>query len=312
MFNRNSLKSIACIVLIAYITVFSASSVFAQTTTPEEEKALRQIYNEKIQRLEAEMNSARGTRNTLLTVSVTSFFVGAGIMASTGIIDGAITDYIPEDTPQQKDDKDKALEVVDSVNGVGIGALGVGGAGLIGYLIYSGIISGKQKKVDTLRVELGSRFAAEGLTPEYLQRNESVAVVVEEIENAKKKAGSYKTLQGLFSRLSIGSLVSGGFLFTLSTFGEKAVEDIEIDETDLDEVEGRDRALDEIENIETTGIILLGTGVASGVASFFFGRMAKGKEKKIDELENSLLRVAERIDFQPKINGFMVMYTHEF
>jgi hypothetical protein len=40
--------------------------------------------------------------------------------------------------------------------------------------------------------------------------------------------------------------------------------------------------------------------------------MAKSKENKIDELENSLLRVAERIDIQPKLNGFMVMYTHEF
>ena len=311
MFRRDVLKSIACVVLISYISVFSTSSIFAQTT-PEEEKALRQIYNEKIQRLEAEMNSARGTRNTLLTVSVTSFFVGAGIMASTNIIDGAITDYIPEDTPQQKDDKDKALEVVDSVNNVGMGALGIGGVGLAGYLIYTGIINSKQRKIDTLREELGSRFAAEGLTPEYLQRNESVAVVVEEIADAKKSAGGYKTLQGIFSRVAIGSLVSGGFLFTLSTFGEKAVEDIDIDENDEQEVADRNRALDEVENIETTGIILLGTGVASGVASFFFGRMAKRKENQIDELENSLLRVAERIDIQPKLNGFMVMYTHEF
>jgi len=290
----------------------STNSAAASSTTPEEEKVLRQIYSEKIQRFEAEMNRARGTRNTLLTVSVTSFFIGAGIIASTGIIKDAIKDYLPEDTERRQEDKDRALDVVDSVSSVGVGACAVGGAGLVGYLLYTATISSKQRKIDTLRTELDTRFAVTGLTPEYLQRNESVAVVLEEIADAKKSAGTSRSLQGFFSRLAIGSLISGGFLFALSTFGDKAVKEVEIDPEDDQEVADRDRALDEIKSIETTGLILLGTGAASGIGSFLFRLRARGKEKKIDELENSLLRVAERIDIQPKSNGFMVMYIHEF
>ncbi len=334
MFNKNVLKSIACVVIISYISMFSASSLsaaewqlsinpqlFAQAstnpatssrTTPEEEKALRQIYSEKIQRFEAEMNSARGTRNTLLTVAVTSFFMGAGIIASSSIVNSAIEDNIPEETERQQQDKDKALDVVDAVKIVGGGVLGVGAASLLGYFIYTGIIGGKQNKIDKLRTELDNRFQTKGLTPEYLQKNESVAAVIEEIEDAKKSAGSSRTLQGLFSRVAIGSLLSGGFLFILSTLGEKIVEEIEINENDPQEVTGRNEALDQVDNIETTGLILLGAGAASGIAAFLFGQRAKGKENKIDELENSLLRVAGRIDIQPKSNGFMVMYTHEF
>ncbi|MEE8480429.1 MAG: response regulator, partial [Desulfobacterales bacterium] len=67
----------------------STNQATASETTPEEEKALRQIYAEKIQRLEAEMNRARGTRNTLLTVAVTSFFIGAGITVGSTTIKGA-------------------------------------------------------------------------------------------------------------------------------------------------------------------------------------------------------------------------------
>jgi len=332
MFRKNVVKSIACVVIVAYLSVFNASGLFAtqgrlsvnpqlfaqaatdtattEKATPEEEKALRQIYNEKIQRLEAEMNNAKGTRNTLLTVSVSSFFIGAGMLASSQTVSTAIKDNIPEETVRQQQDKKKALDAVDAVKGVGAGALGVGGVALLGYFIYTGVISGKQNKVDTLRTELDTRFETKGLTPEYLQRNESVAAVLEEIAGAKKSAGTSRTLQGFFSRVGIGSLLSGGFLFTLTTLGDNVIKEIEA--TTKEEIANRQKALDEVDKIKTTGIILLGAGAASEIASFIFGRKAASKERAVDELENSLLRVAERIDIQPTFDGFRVMYTYKF
>lgn len=331
--QKRIMKAVACIVVITYLSLLGASSaaaaeaqsslsyqLLAQTSlnpatvgdvSAEEERALRQIYEEKIQRLEAEMNSARGTRNTLLTVSVASFFLGAGIITGSTTISSAIKD-IEIKNEEEQDNKEDALKAMDALNGIGGGILGVGGVGLLGYLIYSGVISGKQQKIDTLRTELDSKFSVRGLTPEYLQRNESVAAVLEEIVDAKKSAGTARSLQGFFSRIAIGSLLSGGFLYVVANAGEDVIKEVNVNEDDPLEVAGRDNAIDQADNIKTTGYILLGAGGACGLASFLFGQRASSKEKKIDELENSLLRVAERIDFYPKPNGFALMYTYNF
>ena len=71
-------------------------------------------------------------------------------------------------------------------------------------------------------------------------------------------------------------------------------------------------AINKTKDIETTGLILLGAGGVCALSSFFFARRAAGKENAIDALENSLLRVAGRLDFQPKYNGFTLLYSYKF
>jgi hypothetical protein len=333
-FSKQVLKRVAYIVVISYISLLNASNLAAaevqhasskslllaqtslnpatsESVSADEERALEQIYNEKIQRLEADMNSARGTRNTLLTVAVTSFFLGAGITAGSTTVRNAIDD-IEIENEQEQENKEDAVEALEAMNGIGAGIIGAGGLCILGYLTYTSLIHSKQKKIDTLRDELDARFAVRGLTPEYLRKNESVAFVLDEIADTKKSAGTSKSFQGFFSRIAIGSLLSGGILFVLGSAGEGVIDEVEINEEDEEERASRDKAYDQADNIKTTGIILLGAGGACGIASFIFGRRASGKEKRIDELENSLLRVAERIDFQPKPNGFALMYSYAF
>lgn len=287
------------------------SQASAGKISAEEERALRQIYDEKIQRLEGEMNNARGTRNTLLTVSVASFFLGGGILAGSNTVSSAI-DKIEVKNEMEADDKEDALTAIDAMNGIGGGILAVGGVSLAGYVVYSGIISAKQQNVDQLRDEVDARFATRGLTPEYLQRNEAMMAVLEEIAGAKKSAGTARSAQGFFSRVAIGSLLSGGLLFTLGAGGENVIDEVNINEDDPEEVASRQDALDEAETIKTTGLILAGTGAACGIVSFIFSRRATGKEHRIDELENSLLRVASRLEWHPKRNGFALVYNYTF
>jgi hypothetical protein len=327
MFQKTIVKVIACIVVVAYISVFNAGSVFAVDWKPsagtlqflaqasnsegtgkvaaEEQKALRQIYAEKIQRLESDMNKAKGTRNTLLTVAVSSLFIGAGLVTGST----TVTDAVKEISAIDEQDKEDALNAIDTVKAIGGGILGVGGLSLLGYLFYTVGIGSKQNRIDKLRTELDTRFEAKGLTPEYLQRNESVAAVLQEIEAAKKSAGSARTFQSFLSRIGIGSVLSGGFLYALALGGRDVVKKVNVTQA---EIASRDDALDKTDRLKTTGIILLGVGAASSISSFLFGRRASGKDHKIDELENGLLRVAERIDIRPHRDGFMVMYTHEF
>jgi hypothetical protein len=70
---------------------------------------------------------------------------------------------------------------------------------MIGYWLYSHNINNKQAQIDALRTELGSGLEpARGITPEYLQQNESVAAVLEEIELLKKEAGKPERLANGF------------------------------------------------------------------------------------------------------------------
>lgn len=341
IFDRKAVRQIAGIVVAAYLSFLGAGSAAAsEVPTPEspssvshswtlmaqtavnpaaggarvsadEERALRQIYDEKIQRLEARINGARGTRNTLLTVAVTSGFLGGGIIVGSATVQDAV-DQIKIKNPQEQENKENALKAIDALGDIGGGIIGVGGLALAAYVVYSGFISRDQMQVDALREELDSRFSVRGLTPEYLQNNESVAAVLDEIADAKRSAGAARSFQGLFSRVAMGSLLSGGFLYTVASAGQGVIDEIDINENDQDEVDSREEARDEAKNIETTGLILAGAGGACAVVSYFFGRRAKKKEGSIDDLENSLLRVAERIDFQPKLNGFAMMYSASF
>lgn len=331
MLNKRVIKYIACIVIVSYISVLSAECVlagqtqlnlkpqlFAQTSplspgtakTAEEERALREIYLDKIRRIEAEMNDARGARSTMVTTGVASLLIGAGVIAGSRTVRDAVEE-IPVD-PEEKDELNPTLDALDATGGIGTGIAAVSAVSVVGYLIYTGVISSKQKKIDTLRAEMDTKFETRGLTPEYLRRNESVAAVLDEIADTKKSAGTSRTLQALFSRLGMGTLLAGGFLVGLSILADEIVDEIEVDETDPAEVAGKEDALDEAENLQTTGVILLGIGAASEALSFFFRLRARGKARQVEDLEDSLLRVAERIRIQPKIDGVAILYSHEF
>ncbi len=329
MYNKSILKCTACIVLVTYISVFNTSVVFAgqaqltvksqlfaqalapnSVETAEEGKALREIYLEKIRRIEAKMNNARGSRNTMVTTGVVSILIGTGLLTGSETVRNAV-DEIPVND-ENEDDINSALDALDAVKSVGSGIAAVSAVSLVGYLLYTGIISSKQKKIDTLRSEMDIKFEMRGLTPEYLRRNESVAAVLEEISDTKKSVGRSRGLQGLFSRIGIGTLLSGGFLVGLSSVANEVVDEIDVNENDPAEVDGRENALDEADNLQTTGIVLLGVGAGAELFSLFFRMRAGKKEGQIDDLENSLLRVAERIDIQPRIDGVAILYTHEF
>jgi hypothetical protein len=331
MFRKHAVKLVAYIVVVAYLSVFNAGTLLArdwkaspetlqflaqaskqaetENMTPEQAQAMGQIYTEKIQRLESETNKAKGTRNTLLTVAVSSFAIGTGIMVGSTTIKNAVND-IPAKTDQDRKDREDSLKALDAIKGVGVGIIGAGGLSLVGYLIYTASIGSKQKRVDNLRAKLDTQYEAKGLTPEYLQKNESVAAVLQEIDTAKKSAESARTMQSFFSRFAIGSLLCGGFLYTLSAAGRDVVKKINV--TTDEQIDSQKSALDQTDKLKTTGFILLGVGAASGITSFLFGQRAKGKENKVDSLENSLLQIAQRIEIRPQRNGFMVMYTHEF
>ena len=85
-----------------------------------------------------------------------------------------------------------------------------------------------------------------------------------------------------------------------------------MDQTDPEQVSAKSDALDKADNIETVGFVVLGAGLASGVASYIFERRARSKENSVNDLENSLLRVAERIQIQPRTDGFLITYTYNF
>ena len=318
------------------------SQMFAQATnqkpaeepaTSEEVRALQQIYQEKIRTLEAEINRARGTRKNLLTMTIATFAAGGAINFAVNMVNDEVGN-IPIRNPEEQsnvsddidtridecelyactfDEKRDAQDALDGIQGIGGGIFAVGIVGILGYFLYSKIINNKQNQIDTLRSELGTGFEPKrGITPEYLQRNESVAAILDEIDSLKKEAGRARTTGEIFSRLAIGSVVSGLFLIGVSNASKDIVEDITVDSSDAEEVAAKNDALDRADSVETIGLVLLGAGVASGVTSFVFGRWAKGKEDRVNTLENSLLRVAERIHIYPKSDGVMIMYTYNF
>lgn len=332
MFSTHTVKLTACAVIVAYVSLLSASGALAaqrdfsvkprllaqagersgSSMSTEERRALREIYLDKIGRIEAEMNGARGSRNTMLTTAVSTFLIGAGIMTGSSMVEKAVNDIPPN--PENEEDIQTAEDAMKALKGVGVGIIGAGGVSLLGWMIYTGIISSKQKKVDRLREEMDETLETKGLTPEYLQKNPAVAQILDEIANTKKSAATSRSWQGFFSRLGIGTLLSGGFLVGLSSLADEVVDEIPVNESDPAELQGRQDAIDEAENLQTTGLILLGVGAASEVLSFAFRLRAGSKENRVEELEDSLLglTLAERIHIQPRMDGFVLMYSQQF
>ncbi len=368
MINIPGFKWIASIVIVCYLSLIHASSIAAMNAqtpnlaqagerglmldgdnsqpktpssspvipnapqmTPEEQDALQQIYAEKIKRLEADMNAARGRRKNLLSLAITAFSVGASVTYAVDTVNDAIDDIStqnPEDETTEDpveeryddccqyvsytEEKQDAQDSLDGIKGIGGGIFLVGIAGTVGYLLYTYKIRQTQKDIDTLRAETGGTFEPRGLTPEYLRRNESTAAILEEIEELKKKAGSIRTKGEIFLRFALGSLAGGIFLVGVSNISDTVVGNITIDEDDPDDVAAKEDALDKADDLNTAGTVFLGIGLASGVASFVLERMAQGKDHQIDEFEKGLLRVADRIRFRPKRDGFAIVYTQSF
>lgn len=301
-----------------------------RSMTLEDRKAREAILTGKVQRLEEEMNEQKGMRKNLLTVAVAAFSIGATLAFGVNTINAAIDDITtenPEDNPvgsiEERQsaceqyscyatEKQDAEESLNSIKGIGGGIFLAGIASVAGYFLYSWSIRDKQHKVEALQEESETLFEARGLTPEYLRRNESVAAVMDEIEELKKSAGSHRTKSEIFSRLALGTFSSGMFLYGLSNVSHTLVDNITICEEDPADVRAKNNALDRTDELKSVGVVLIGTGTAAGIVSVIFDRLAKGKENQIDDYEDSLWRVAERIDFRPKLNGFSVMYTHTF
>ena len=339
MLNRRVLKSVACVVFVAYMSVFNAEyilaanlsllprhwllmaqadegdegteSVMESTASKEAQQA---VYASKIQRLEADINRKRGTRNTLMTVAVSSGLVGVGVALGSSAIYDEVKNIETDDSGTQSD-IDSALKALDLAQGVGWGIVGLGGVSLLGYALYSASISSDQRKVDerySQQIELNTRRGEfSEYLPDYLQENEIAKKIWNDIAETKKSAGRSRSWAGTFSRLSIGTILSGGFLFGMSSLTNEVVDQIEVD-PGSDEEKARDKAVDAADNLQTVGIALLGTGAVCGVSSYFFGRQAKKKDKKIDGLEEQILQVADRFDIQPKRDGFMLSYSYSF
>ncbi len=308
------------IVSIYMMLLSTEGIVYAQSSSDKEREAQKNIYFSKIQRKEASVNRKRGARNTLMTVAVASGLIGAGVVFGTSAIYDEVEGISSE--PDDQEEIDAALKALDVAGGVGWGIVGLGGVGLLGYTLYSASISSEQREIDKLYATMNEQFGTERQTsseylPPHLQENETAKQIWSDISQAKKSVGTSRSLASAFSRLGIGSILSGGFLFGLSSLTNEVVKQVNIEEFDdkgnpTKEAQSRDDALDASENLQTVGIILLGTGVASETASYFLGRRAQKKEKEIDTLEEQLLQVVERIDIHPIRNGVMVSYSFKF
>lgn len=343
MLNRRGLKYIALILIASYLSVigsecalaagpsrfFAAPQLLAQAENPgfsatpsistAEREARREIYLSKIQRLEANVNGKRGTRNTLLTVAVASGLIGAGVIFGSTEVREKVDDIRVK--PENEEDIDAALSALDIAQGVGGGIVGLGGLGLLGYLVYTAIISSRQKEIDQLRAEMESEVGSLGgssdYLPPYLRENEAANAIWTDISDAKKSAGTARSFQGFFTRLAFGSILSGGFVMGLSGLTNEVVDQIDIDERDefgnlTDEGKAKENAIDAADNLQTIGLVLLGVGVTSGVTSYLLGRRAQGKEDTIEELEDQLLLLADRFRIQPRPDGVMLMYSFQF
>lgn len=296
----------------------------------EDLKAREAVLSGKMQRLEEEMNAQKGMRKNLLNIAVGAFAIGASLAFGVNRVNAAIDDISVENPIDQitgcyeeqvsacetyvcyTGEKRDAQDSLDGIKGIGGGIFIVGIVSAIGYVVYTYNIRGKQHTIEALRTESDALFDTKGLTPDYLRRNESVAAVIEEMDLLKKKVGSIRTRSELFLRIALGTFSSGLFLFGLSNVSHTLVDNISIDEHNPDDVTAKQNALGETDSLKDAGIVLMGVGLASGVTAYVFDWMAKRHDRQINDLEDSLWRVADRLDFQPKANGFRVLYSYAF
>ncbi len=298
----------------------------------EEQDVLKQIYAEKIHNLQADINSAKGRRNNLLSVAVAAFSIGATVTYAVNTVNesiDAIDSENPEDDAEDpcleerydecceyvgvNEEKEDAQDSLDGIKGIGGGIFLVGLASVAGYVLYTYDIRQTQQKIETLQTETrGALEPRKGLTPDYLRRNESVAAMLEEIDDLRQQAGSSRTKSTVLARIALGAVASGVFLVGVANVSNTVVGNITIDEDDPDEVADKQAALHETDDLETAGGVLLGVGLASGAASYLFERLAQNNEDQIDELENSLLGVVDRISIRPGFDGVTILYSQSF
>ncbi|MCP4368949.1 MAG: hypothetical protein GY797_12670, partial [Deltaproteobacteria bacterium] len=292
-----------------------AQTSHSETVTPGEEKAFQQLYKLKISRLEREIAAAEVWRENILLSSFAAsiggtifYFLGASHVRDA-------VKRIPGDDPEfleEKEDALNALKTFDlSKTLSGIGAVS-GVVLLLAHLKSTRNINRKQKRLDTLRSELDAYFEMRGLTPKYLQKSKSVAAVEEEIDALKKSARKARTIQRTLSSFGVAALLLGLFAVLESNVTHDVVETIDIDENDVTQVAAKHEALDKADKIQTLSFVFLGTYAVSAIAWYALGQRAKETDKKIDKLEDSLLGIVERVDLQPRHDGFMIMYTHRF
>jgi hypothetical protein len=303
----------------------------AQTPVSAEDRNAREaVLTGKMQRLDQEMNAQKGMRKNFLNIAVGAFAIGATLTFGVNQINAAIDKILvenPETNPEgcfeervsacetyvfYTEEKRDAQDGLDGIKGIGSGIFLVGIASVVGYVVTTYVIRGKQQRLEALRTASETLFDTGGLTPDYLRRNESVAAVIAEIDAVKKTAGSTRTTSELLMRVALGTFSSGLFLFGLSNVAHTLVGNISIDENNPADVSAKANALDETDALQDAGVVLMGIGAASGIAAYVFHRLTRGHELRINTLEDSLWRVAESLEFQPRVNGFRMMYSYAF
>lgn len=305
MIGKKALKVTTCCVLAAHLTATNGT-VLAAARSEEQDRAMWEVYSQKISRGEREVNLARSSRDTWFSSAVGFLSSGAAISYGGSSVTGAI-DKIQPLTAQGETWKKDALDSTDQTKLFGTVLMGLGGLALIGYLVDSGSISEKQAKVDQLRAEMNAQFAAQGLTPEYLKKNERLAATMAEIERARKSAASSRSYASFLSEVTTASIVSGAILMLLSKDWQDSVESTEFG--DSREQAQQSAAVDDIKSLESTGVALLGIGAASAIATVVLRLRASSREERGTDLENSLLQVSERLHVVPQYAGLALMYT---
>jgi len=351
MFSTSILKKTAFIVAAAYLSVLNAGSalavdsrysirpeLFAQAGTNDapgsaEERQLRNaLYEEKIRDIEQDISRAKGVRKNLFMVSIGTLTAGGAVNLAVNTVNDAIDD-IPSSNPETQpssepieiriddctryqctaNDADDAKTSMDGLKGLGGWIFLAGAAGLVTSFLYTPVIHGKQKQIEALRAELyGAGEAKDALSPEFLQTNETAAAISEEINTLKKGAGNNRTTSDVFTTAAIAGILSGFILVGVSNASSDIVDDITVDESNADEVNSKNDALDNADGLENIGWGFVGAGALSGVVSYVFYRSARGKEKQVDELENSLLQIADHLRIFPRADGVMAMYSVRF
>ena len=314
--------------------------LFAQAEAPEnaaaisdEEREIQQRFlEEQIRDAEADMNRAKGIRRNLLTVSIATLAAGGTINFAVNQVNDSIED-IPSNNPETGN-PDGTIEervedcvryvctsyeiqdtqsALDGIKGIGGGIFLVGAAGLLSYFLYSRTIGKKQDALDDMQAELSGTFGvSSGFSPDYLQKNEAATAIVEEINSIKKSAGKSRTTGEVFSTLAFSGVLSGLFLVGVSNVSTDLIEDIAVSENDPDEVAAKEDALDTADSMAAIGWTIVGLGGASGLASYVFYRRATSKDAEVNDLEEGLLRFADGLRIQPRLNGVMLTYRYDF
>lgn len=351
MFSTRCLKQTAFIVATAYLSALNASAAFAAdsrysirpelfaqadandaSANAEEQQLRKALYEERIRQIEQDISRAKGIRKNIFMISIGTLAAGGTVNLAVNTINNAIDD-IPSSNPEAQsptdpieiridnctryqctaNDADDAKTSMDGIKGIGGWIFLAGAAGLATSLFYTPVIHGKQKQIDALRTELyGTSDSGNTLTPEFLQRNETAAAISDEINALKKGAGKNRTTSDVFTTAAITGILSGFILVGVSNASSDIVDDITVDKSNADEVNAKSDALDKADGLENIGWGLVGAGALSGVTSYVFYRSARGKEKKVNELENSLLQIADHLRILPRSDGVMAMYSVRF